>query len=406
MQTVAQHSLKHRRDPEAMEAALKGLSSERSIERRTSTSKFSKKRIALVLILVAIGIPLVVVVFPRQTFALSLSVLQSASDGKYDVHSIESPCARTSYHESNEKKCAEYEKLEHIVPDCSGQAEKVPRIYHSVGRLESQTFVQNMVAKANPSYKRNHLDDRAAGLFIRRLCGEEAATAYACLAAPAYRADLFRFCAMYAQGGVYLDEDILPLFPLHELYSPCSSATVGYDMMQSMFWSDDDATIQRVMAAEPRKSWAVRENLHGKQMKIIAAAPGAPLFKCALETTIAHIRHRFCSESSLALSGPVMLHKCYANHSEGVAVTYSDSRHALWPYSGMRRGNKVLAVEIGNPKRHFPWTTNAYDADNYADLHRDQRTIRPTCALRPTGWTDVDLESQAAICTAWHAYYD
>ena len=53
---------------------------------------------------------------------------------------------------------------------------------------------------------------------------------------------------------------------------------------------------------------------------------------------------------------------------------------------------------------HFPWTTNAHDADDYADLHRDQGTIRPTCALRPTGWTDVDLEGQAAICTSWHAY--
>ena len=328
--------------------------------------------------------------------------------GTFNVHAMGSACARTSYYEANEDKCAAYEKLKHIVPDCSGQAEKVPRIYHSVGRLASQTFVQSMVAKANPSFRRNHLDDRAAGRFIRRACGEAAAAAYACLAAPAYRADLFRFCALYAEGGVYLDQDILPLFPLEELYSPCSNATLGHDMPQSLFWpswGEDDATVRRVMEGRPRKIWSTRRTLHAKQMKILAAAPGSALFKCAMEATIEHIRQRTCSESSLERSGPIMLHQCYTNHSEGAAISYSDSRHAMWPYSGMRRGNKVLAIEIGNPKRHFPWTTKVVDVDNYAQMHVDQTVIRPTCALRPAGSTDKDLASRRATCALWYKYY-
>ena len=51
--------------------------------------------------------------------------------------------------------------------------------------------------------------------------------------------------------------------------------------------------------------------------------------------------------------------------SEDVAITYIDSRHSIWPFTGLRAGNKVLAYEIPNPKRHFQ---NNEDFSDYSRM--------------------------------------
>ena len=49
-------------------------------------------------------------------------------------------------------------------------------------------------------------NDSTARRFVHRHC-PYAARAYDCLLPPAYRADLWRYCALYAHGGHYLDAD-------------------------------------------------------------------------------------------------------------------------------------------------------------------------------------------------------
>ena len=107
----------------------------------------------------------------------------------------------------------------------------VPRIVHSVSAGASG-YVQQSVALTNPSFRFHHLNDSEAHEYVRRNVGIAAAKAYRCLNAPAWcgfssglvsadelsrslclsrRADLFRFAALFADGGVYLDADIVLL---------------------------------------------------------------------------------------------------------------------------------------------------------------------------------------------------
>ena len=133
--------------------------------------------------------------------------------------------------------CHEYQELPLIRPNCTekhdgyddGQYDIVPRIYHSVGKNSQQDYHQIATTFANPTFQRNHHSDQSALTYIYEMCGEDIAKAYTCFVAPAYRADIFRFCALYAEGGVYLDSDLVPVVPLEELYSPCSHATIGHD---------------------------------------------------------------------------------------------------------------------------------------------------------------------------------
>lgn len=267
------------------------------------------------------------------------------------------PCDQVDAHIRGDlglrKVCAEYLALPYIKPDCSDQEDIVPKIYYSVGRDATEGYQQLATSAMNPEFVRHHFADLEAMDFVREKCGSDAAEAYACLVAPAFRADLFRFCALYADGGVYLDVDIFPLVPLEELYSPCSIATVGYDYPQD----------------------GVRP---GKQMKILAAAPGAPIFKCALAQIIEHVRERFYPDFQLELTGPAMLHRCYEQHPEGVAVTYHDTRNAVWPFTGMRQGQKILAYEVPIGAKHFGDSENAED---YGYLFTSGQLYRDYCEL-------------------------
>ena len=284
--------------------------------------------------------------------------LQLLSPGSMDLM-LPSPCNRVDVNMPKSPewraRCEMYLNEAYALKDCEGQPEKVPRIYHSVSHHSDQTYHQLATSAQNPSFVRNHLSDDEAADFIKNHCGEDAHQAYRCFAPPAFRADLFRFCALYSQGGIYMDEDIFPFVPLHELYSPCATATVGHDF-----------------------PWM---NKKGKQMKILASAPGAPIFHCALNTIIENVRARNYPESELELTGPQMLQKCYEEHHEDVAITYHDTRNAEWPFTGMRQGQKILAYEIPMSSKHF-WLEGGRDKEDYTNLFNKRLVYKETCELQ------------------------
>jgi mannosyltransferase OCH1-like enzyme len=200
---------------------------------------------------------------------------------------------------------------------------RVPRIYHATGSSSSPSHLVRANALANPSYRLHYANDSAADAYIRARCGEDVHKSFRCIRAPAYRADLFRFCALVSEGGVYLDGDLALLQPLEETYSPCATATVGHDF-----------------------PWG---GVPGKQMKIVAGVPRAPLFQCMLERIVGHVRRRAPFPiGTLAFSGPALLHRCFEDvPHDDMAITYRDTRGALWPWSGMRNDTHVFAHEVG-----------------------------------------------------------
>lgn len=278
------------------------------------------------------------------------------SDGAYDALSLASACSRTvvTVDPSNAHRCRMYEDASLIVPDCSRREIIVPRILHSIGK-KGIPFQLSMVVTANPSYSINRHDDSSAEIYIRKYCGEEVSNAFSCLLAPSFRADLFRYCVLFATGGVYLDEDIVPMKPLNELISECSSATVGHD-----FPADGKPA---------------------KQMKILSAAPGSDLMKCALDNIVDNVRRKENPESPLALTGPLLLQDCYERNSADVAITYIDTRNAVWPYSGMRAGTDILAYEFPDSPKHFCHGLGCHDKNDYAELYAAGRIYQAECKL-------------------------
>ncbi|CAB9504889.1 O-glucosyltransferase LpsA [Seminavis robusta] len=249
--------------------------------------------------------------------------------------------------------CHDYLSLEYIQPNCTGLPDVVPKIVHSVGKDQDLNYLQFATGGANPTFVLQHQGDDSALEYIQRHCGTDAARAYSCMLAPAYRADIFRFCALSSEGGIYLDEDIMPLVPLEELYSPCSAATVGHDIPSP------------------------NDGIPGKQMKILAAKPGARIFQCALDQIIENVKYRWYPETPLQLTGPLLLHQCYVQNSEDVAITYRDTRNARFPYTGLRRGDQILAYEAPLSAKHF----RKPDSSDYGEIFYTRKVYRETCAL-------------------------
>lgn len=277
--------------------------------------------------------------------------------GAYAPINEHSACARTMLGVSmrDARLCELYDSQELSVPNCTNLPDIVPSIIHSVGRSTTSSLRARLL-HGDSSFIYNRHDDLSAGKYIAEKCGERAYKAYECLGPGSFRADVFRFCALSADGGVYLDEDIVPLHPLADVVSFCSVATVGHDFPTG--------------------------GLPAKQMKILASAPSAPILTCALEQIVSNVEHRRYPSSPLALTGPLLLQECFQLHSENVAVTYKDTHQAMWPYTGLRAGNKILAFEYPYSSKYFCKNEACKTGeDDYATMFKAKKIYRESCEL-------------------------
>ena len=73
------------------------------------------------------------------------------------------------------------------------------------------------VRRLNPDLDHRLYDEAAAAAYIAERLGEREARAFGACAVPAMQADYFRLCALYAEGGVWIDADTEALAPISGL---------------------------------------------------------------------------------------------------------------------------------------------------------------------------------------------
>ena len=187
--------------------------------------------------------------------------------------------------------------------------EVVPRILHATGAEgvagPHTTFAAAIPPATGPAFELRYANDTKARATIAAMCGEEYARAFDCLLPGAFRADLFRMCAMYAVGGVYLDDDIVPLRPLDQVFSLCQTVTIAWDREVFTWWGT--------------------HSHYQLQQAVMAAAPGHPLFRCHIDAILRHVRERLVPARSTEISGPIVFYECYrATVHDDVAIDLVD----------------------------------------------------------------------------------
>lgn len=119
---------------------------------------------------------------------------------------------------------------------------KIPKIIH-------QTFETALLPTAlktavdtwidlNPDYEHRYFSDRDRRNFIQQHFDSKVLQAYDKLIPGSYRADLWRYCVIYQNGGVYVDIKLGALVPLSKIIiDDASMVVVNDDLPGSMFTS-------------------------------------------------------------------------------------------------------------------------------------------------------------------------
>ncbi len=202
--------------------------------------------------------------------------------------------------------------------------------------LESVLSVKNQ----NPEFEYHLFDDLDCIEFIKKHFPINVLTAYKSLIPGAYKADLWRYCVLYINGGVYIDIKFkcAPGFKFIELTD------------QEHFCRD----------FKKRK----RSIYNG----VMIAKPKNPLILKAIHNVVRNVNNRYYGKGSLFPTGPILLGKIFKNkhmnsvdlklaplNKTGLSIKYN-GRRILTFYNNYRNEQRKFS---NKPHYHILWKRRA-----------------------------------------------
>lgn len=133
----------------------------------------------------------------------------------------------------------------------------------------------------NPEYEYYLYDDSECRDYIQQNFGDDIAELFDILVPGAFRADLWRYCILYQEGGVYIDADMMNKTPLRDVITPNDTFISAKDLRNTPYTSIYQA--------------------------FIACTPKSPLIKATLDKCIDNIKSRLMVNSPLQITGPEMM---------------------------------------------------------------------------------------------------
>ena len=118
------------------------------------------------------------------------------------------------------------------------------------------SIVQDDFRRFAPNYKLRFFSDNDCPKFVLDNCGPEAARRYRALQTPAHRADLWRYCALWSQGGIYLDIKTWLVQPLSTIFAMNNT---GYTVLSVL--SGQRPSVYQGVIASPKGDPTIQKML-------------------------------------------------------------------------------------------------------------------------------------------------
>ena len=147
----------------------------------------------------------------------------------------------------------------------------------------------NNLIKNNPEFDYYLYSDEACKKYIKENYSEEVLKAFNALKPGAYKSDLWRYCVLYREGGVYLDIKYNSLRPLVDIISESQ-----YMFVKDKDWSED------------------RSNCFYNGVMI--TPPNNPMLKECINEIVINTTFKQYNENDLDVTGPCLLGRLMKIH--------------------------------------------------------------------------------------------
>jgi len=206
-----------------------------------------------------------------------------------------------------------------------------------VERLKSQ----------NPKFKHHFFDDAARRAFIQDHFDKSVVNAYNKLIPGAYRADLWRYCVLYINGGIYLDIKY--------------SNVDGFDLIEL---TDDEYFVPDI-----------EDSGGGIYNAFMVCKAGNPMMKKAIDGVVENVKNEYYGESGLCPTGPMLLKRCFGEEevqkvkSNGLAICRHNENTSV-----CLRGKPILTVY----DEYYKGDINKNNQGHYSELWKQKKIYNKT----------------------------
>lgn len=194
----------------------------------------------------------------------------------------------------------------------------------------------------NPEYEYQLYDDADCAALIAAHFPSDVLAAFHRLRAGAFKADLWRLCALYVHGGVYADLDTICMNSLDPY--------IGGEGVQFVSVVDYNTN--------------PREGCHNAFNAFIASVPGHPILKTAIDRIVYQVTNTIVPRSLLDICGPGVLGRAinlyagreetrcmrdlYGDHSNGVRMLYFEPGTGYVRFQDAARAAPIFQNKNGN----------------------------------------------------------
>jgi len=152
----------------------------------------------------------------------------------------------------------------------------------------------NYILNQNPEFDYYLYDDSECRKYIRENYSEDVLEAFDTLIPGAYKADLWRCCVMYKEGGVYMDIKLKPLVKLKKLIE-----------MNNFYFVKDTPSMSGC------------DFKIGIYNAFLISYPNNIIFKTCIEKIVKNCELQFYGSNALAVTGPCLLGNIFNEHYNG-----------------------------------------------------------------------------------------
>tara|TARA_Y100000817_G_scaffold264537_1_gene219993 strand:+ start:3368 stop:4213 length:846 start_codon:yes stop_codon:yes gene_type:complete len=171
----------------------------------------------------------------------------------------------------------------------------IPKVIYKTGIDDYQnihTDVYNVFSetvKLNPDFRVKYYSDKDSRDFIKNNFDNQILTAYDKLIPGAYKADLFRYCILYMNGGIYSDLTQRFTIPFNEFI----------DLENDNLYLVKDIDHYKINGGGLSK---------GIQISFIATQPGNDIFLKAIDKVVENVNDKYYGDNPLHPTGPSLFY--------------------------------------------------------------------------------------------------